>query len=139
VIDCDQTIGALMAMLKSGLRSRDIMTREAFENSVRVVFAVGGSTNAFLHLLALAHEVLYYSPPPPTYLLPPPCTPPPLLSSPLRGLREWCEVNRSTLRVPGVCLAGGGSADDPRDRRAGEARPTAGKHAAAWTLPHVRP
>ena len=62
VIDCDQTIGALMAMLKSGLRSRDIMTREAFENSVRVVFAVGGSTNAFLHLLALAHEVLPYSP-----------------------------------------------------------------------------
>jgi dihydroxy-acid dehydratase len=47
---------AVMAMLETGLRPRDIMTREAFENAVTTVMALGGSTNAVLHLLAIAHE-----------------------------------------------------------------------------------
>jgi dihydroxy-acid dehydratase len=41
-------------MLKAGLRPRDIMTKKAFENSITVVIALGGSTNAVLHLLAIA-------------------------------------------------------------------------------------
>ncbi len=47
---------AVMAMLETRLRPRDIMTREAFENAVTTVMALGGSTNAVLHLLAIAHE-----------------------------------------------------------------------------------
>ena len=43
-------------MLESGTNPRDIMTREAFENAITVVMAMGGSTNAVLHLLAIAHE-----------------------------------------------------------------------------------
>ena len=43
-------------LLQNDLKPRDIMTREAFENSIRVVLAMGGSTNAALHLLAMAHE-----------------------------------------------------------------------------------
>ena len=42
-------------MLKSGLRPLDIMTKSAFENAITVVIALGGSTNAVLHLLAIAH------------------------------------------------------------------------------------
>ncbi len=49
-------VKALMSMLKSGLRSRDIITRKAIENSIVVVYSLGGSTNAFLHILAIAHE-----------------------------------------------------------------------------------
>ena len=45
-----------MAMLRSRLRARDIVTRKSIENAVTVVFALGGSTNAVLHLLAIAHE-----------------------------------------------------------------------------------
>ena len=45
-----------MSMLKSGLRSRDILTRKAIENAIVVVYSLGGSTNAFLHILAIAHE-----------------------------------------------------------------------------------
>jgi dihydroxy-acid dehydratase len=49
--------GALiMELLKSGIRPRDILTREAFENAIAGVAASGGSTNAVLHLLALARE-----------------------------------------------------------------------------------
>ncbi len=47
---------AVVGMLKSGLTARDVMTREAFENAIAVVMALGGSTNAVLHLLAIAHE-----------------------------------------------------------------------------------
>ena len=45
---------AVVNMLKIGLRPRDIMTKKAFENSITVVIALGGSTNAVLHLLAMA-------------------------------------------------------------------------------------
>ncbi len=46
----------VMNVLKSGLRPRDILTREAFENAIASVAATGGSTNAVLHLLAIARE-----------------------------------------------------------------------------------
>jgi len=47
---------AVMHLLASGIRPRDIVTREALENAARVVACTGGSTNAGLHLPALAHE-----------------------------------------------------------------------------------
>ena len=52
-----KSVGALvMDLLKRGVRPRDILTREAFENAIAGVAASGGSTNAVLHLLALASE-----------------------------------------------------------------------------------
>ncbi|MDQ3616219.1 MAG: dihydroxy-acid dehydratase [Actinomycetota bacterium] len=47
---------AVVAMLRIGLTARQIMTKEAFENAIAVVMALGGSTNAVLHLLAIARE-----------------------------------------------------------------------------------
>jgi dihydroxy-acid dehydratase len=47
---------AVVELLKRGITARDIMTKEAFENAIAVVMAFGGSTNAVLHLLAIAHE-----------------------------------------------------------------------------------
>jgi len=47
---------AVLHMLREGIRPRDILTRQAFENGIRVVVAMGGSTNAVLHLLAIARE-----------------------------------------------------------------------------------
>jgi dihydroxy-acid dehydratase len=47
---------AVVEMLRQGITARDILTREAFENAIAVVMAFGGSTNAVLHLLAIAHE-----------------------------------------------------------------------------------
>ena len=47
---------AVVGMLGAGITARDVMTREAFENAIAVVMALGGSTNAVLHLLAIAHE-----------------------------------------------------------------------------------
>ncbi|SJZ49632.1 dihydroxy-acid dehydratase [Enhydrobacter aerosaccus] len=47
---------AAMNLLRLGIRPRDIATREAFENAATVVAATGGSTNAALHLPAMAHE-----------------------------------------------------------------------------------
>jgi dihydroxy-acid dehydratase len=47
---------AVVAMLDAGLTARRIMTRAAFENAIAVVMALGGSTNAVLHLLAIARE-----------------------------------------------------------------------------------
>ncbi|HLM28924.1 MAG TPA: dihydroxy-acid dehydratase, partial [Acidimicrobiales bacterium] len=47
---------AVVRLLESGVRPRQIMTREAFENAIAVVMALGGSTNAVLHLLAIAAE-----------------------------------------------------------------------------------
>jgi dihydroxy-acid dehydratase len=46
---------AVVEMIKRGLRPSDILSREAFENAITVVIALGGSTNAVLHLLAMAH------------------------------------------------------------------------------------
>ena len=46
----------LYRLIEKGIKPRDIMTRKAFENAITVVLAVGGSTNAVLHLLAMAHE-----------------------------------------------------------------------------------
>ncbi len=43
-------------LLERSIKPRDIMTRDAFENAIMVVLAMGGSTNAVLHLLAIAHE-----------------------------------------------------------------------------------
>jgi dihydroxy-acid dehydratase len=47
---------AVVNLLNLGIRPRQIMTREAFENAIAVSMALGGSTNAVLHLLAIAHE-----------------------------------------------------------------------------------
>jgi dihydroxy-acid dehydratase len=47
---------AVVNLLRQGITARDIMTREAFENAIAVVMAFGGSTNAVLHLLAIARE-----------------------------------------------------------------------------------
>ncbi|MGY1687109.1 dihydroxy-acid dehydratase [Geodermatophilus sp. SYSU D00867] len=47
---------AVVNLLRKGITARQIMTREAFENAITVVMALGGSTNAVLHLMAIAHE-----------------------------------------------------------------------------------
>ncbi|HVU23472.1 MAG TPA: dihydroxy-acid dehydratase [Opitutus sp.] len=54
--DCERAGAAVMGMLKSGLRPRDILTKKAFENAITVCLALGGSTNLILHLLAIAHS-----------------------------------------------------------------------------------
>jgi dihydroxy-acid dehydratase len=46
----------VLKLLEAGIRPRNIMTKEAFENAIAVSMAIGGSTNAVLHLLAIAHE-----------------------------------------------------------------------------------
>ena len=52
--DCRAAGEAVLEMVRSGLKPRDILTRRAFENAITVVIALGGSTNAVLHLLAIA-------------------------------------------------------------------------------------
>src|SRR5262245_45410639 len=47
---------AVVALVKLGIRPSDILSKEAFENAIATVIALGGSTNAVLHLLAIAHE-----------------------------------------------------------------------------------
>src|SRR5689334_23900277 len=47
---------AVVHLVKEGIRPREILTRKAFENAISVVIALGGSTNAVLHLLAIAHD-----------------------------------------------------------------------------------
>jgi dihydroxy-acid dehydratase len=47
---------AVVGLLRQGITTRDILTRDAFENAIAVVMALGGSTNAVLHLMAIAHE-----------------------------------------------------------------------------------
>lgn len=54
--DCREAGKAVMNLIKKGIRPSDIMTRKAFENAITVVIALGGSTNAVLHLLAIAHS-----------------------------------------------------------------------------------
>src|SRR5215212_1846404 len=53
--DCERAGQAVLNLIKQGIRPSDIMTRKAFENAITLVIALGGSTNAVLHLLAMAH------------------------------------------------------------------------------------
>ncbi len=50
------SVDALYRLMAAGLRPRDIMTERAFENAITTVYAMGGSTNMYLHLLAIARE-----------------------------------------------------------------------------------
>ena len=54
--DCRRAGQAVMNLIEKDIKPRDIMTREAFENAIAVVIALAGSTNAVLHLLAMARE-----------------------------------------------------------------------------------
>jgi dihydroxy-acid dehydratase len=54
--DCRRAGEATVALLKAGITPRQIMSRKAFENAITVTIALGGSTNAVLHLLAMAHS-----------------------------------------------------------------------------------
>jgi dihydroxy-acid dehydratase len=53
--DCHRAGEAVVRLVREGLKPRDILTRRSFENAITVVIALGGSTNAVLHLLAIAH------------------------------------------------------------------------------------
>jgi dihydroxy-acid dehydratase len=53
--DAERAGAAVYRLLELGIRPSDILTRKAFENAITVVIALGGSTNAVLHLLAIAH------------------------------------------------------------------------------------
>eukprot|EP01025_Chloroclados_australasicus_P037815 TRINITY_DN3867_c0_g3_i5.p1 TRINITY_DN3867_c0_g3~~TRINITY_DN3867_c0_g3_i5.p1 ORF type:complete len:605 (+),score=71.75 TRINITY_DN3867_c0_g3_i5:197-1816(+) len=55
--ECRQAGMCIMNLLENDIKPKDIMTRKAFENAITVVMALGGSTNAVLHLLAMAHAV----------------------------------------------------------------------------------
>jgi dihydroxy-acid dehydratase len=55
--DCINAGKAVMTLLKKGITPRDILSKKAFENAITVVTALGGSTNAVLHLLAMAHAI----------------------------------------------------------------------------------
>ena len=54
--DCRRAGDAVMNLIKKAIRPRDILTHDAFENAITVVIALGGSTNAVLHLLAIAKD-----------------------------------------------------------------------------------
>ena len=54
-LSAGQSAAALIGLLEKNILPKDIMTRKAFENAITVIMAVGGSTNAILHLLAIAH------------------------------------------------------------------------------------
>ena len=54
--DCHRAGEAVVALIKRGIKPSDILSKEAFENAIRTVIALGGSTNAVLHLLAIAHD-----------------------------------------------------------------------------------
>ncbi|MCD7033451.1 dihydroxy-acid dehydratase [Metabacillus sp. GX 13764] len=55
--DCYDAGRAVYHLLESDIYPKDIMTKKAFENSISIVMALGGSTNAILHLLAIAHAI----------------------------------------------------------------------------------
>jgi dihydroxy-acid dehydratase len=55
-LDCEYAGAAVVRLVESGIRPRDILTRKAFENAITVCIALSGSTNAVLHLLAIARE-----------------------------------------------------------------------------------
>lgn len=54
-LDCEQAGIAVLNLLKQAIKPSDIMTKKAFENAITIVIALGGSTNAVLHLLAMAN------------------------------------------------------------------------------------
>jgi len=54
--DCNRAGQAVMHLVERGIRPSDILSKEAFENAITMVIALGGSTNAVLHLLAIAHD-----------------------------------------------------------------------------------
>ena len=54
--DCINAGAAVINLLKNNIKPRDIMTKKAFENAITVVMALGGSTNAVMHLMAIAHS-----------------------------------------------------------------------------------
>jgi dihydroxy-acid dehydratase len=54
--DCRRAGAAVLSLLEKNIRPRDLLTMEAFENAITVVIALGGSTNAVLHLIAIARE-----------------------------------------------------------------------------------
>jgi dihydroxy-acid dehydratase len=55
--ECNLAAGALKNLLMQNIRPSDIMTRKSFENAIRIVIAMGGSTNAVIHLIAMAASV----------------------------------------------------------------------------------
>ena len=55
--DCRRAGAAVVNLLQRDIKPTDIMTAKAFDNAIRVVIALGGSTNAVLHLLAMAHTI----------------------------------------------------------------------------------
>jgi dihydroxy-acid dehydratase len=55
--ECKMAGDAILNLLKKDIKPRDIMTREAFENAITLVMVLGGSTNAVLHLIAMARAV----------------------------------------------------------------------------------
>ena len=57
VTDCLDAGEAIMHLIEHDIKPSDIMTRSAFENAIKVVITLGGSTNAVLHLLAMAHTM----------------------------------------------------------------------------------
>ena len=54
--ECDRATAALATCIEKGIRPRDILTMKAFENAVRLVMVTGGSTNATIHLIAMARS-----------------------------------------------------------------------------------
>jgi dihydroxy-acid dehydratase len=56
IADCRDAAAAVVDLIRQDIKPLDIMTREAFENAIAVVIALGGSTNAVLHLIAMARE-----------------------------------------------------------------------------------
>ena len=56
VEECKRAGEAVLQLLEWGIKPRDILTKEAFENAITVALSMGGSTNVVLHLLAIAHE-----------------------------------------------------------------------------------
>ena len=55
--DCTNAGKAVIELIKKGITPKDIMTKKAFENAITVVIALGGSTNAVLHLIAMANAM----------------------------------------------------------------------------------
>merc|ERR1712048_1382710 len=55
--DCKLAVECLFTCMRNNIRSGDIMTKAAFQNAIATVYAIGGSTNAVLHILAMAAEM----------------------------------------------------------------------------------